>query len=164
MKGIDARYDGQHTSRNGNAVAGGVLTTAPTPAPAPVRGDKGKDVSSDMDSDDETLQVDHHNVDLENGDGNYDAGDSSANPRLLATGGPRSPTSASDTDDDNGSGKSTPARNRGKTVKRKSKNEKSTKQETVRWRDLPEKGQLTVLTLARLSEPLVQTSLQIHET
>ncbi|KJR86684.1 MFS transporter [Sporothrix schenckii 1099-18] len=165
MKGIDARYDGQHTSRNGNAVADGVLTTAPTPAPtpAPVRDDKGKDVSSDTDSDDDRLQVDHHNVDLENGDGNYDAGDSNANPRLLqATGGPRSPTSASDTDDDNGSGKCTPVRNRGRTVKRKPKNEKPTKQETVRWRDLPEKGQLTVLTFARLSEPLVQTSLQSY--
>jgi hypothetical protein len=32
----------------------------------------------------------------------------------------------------------------------------------VRWRDLPRKGQLTVLTLARLSEPLVQTSIQVR--
>ncbi len=31
----------------------------------------------------------------------------------------------------------------------------------VGWMDLPHKGQLTVLTLARLAEPLVQTSLQV---
>ncbi|KAK0616227.1 hypothetical protein B0T14DRAFT_242685 [Immersiella caudata] len=31
----------------------------------------------------------------------------------------------------------------------------------VSWRDLPRKDQLIVLTLARLSEPLVQTSLQV---
>lgn len=35
------------------------------------------------------------------------------------------------------------------------------RRETVAWKDLPRKGQLTVLTLARLSEPLVQTSLQV---
>ncbi len=35
------------------------------------------------------------------------------------------------------------------------------KHEVVGWMDLPRKGQLTVLTLARLSEPLVQTSLQV---
>ena len=33
--------------------------------------------------------------------------------------------------------------------------------QVVRWKDLPRKGQLTVLTLARLSEPLVQTSIQV---
>lgn len=33
--------------------------------------------------------------------------------------------------------------------------------ETVGWSDLPRKRQLIVLTLARLSEPLVQTSLQV---
>ncbi|KAK4654347.1 hypothetical protein QC762_403090 [Podospora pseudocomata] len=33
---------------------------------------------------------------------------------------------------------------------------------TVAWRDLPRKDQLTVITLARLSEPLVQTSLQSY--
>lgn len=32
----------------------------------------------------------------------------------------------------------------------------------VSWRDLPHKGQLVVITLARLSEPLVQTSLQSY--
>ncbi|KAI2624859.1 MFS general substrate transporter [Hypoxylon sp. NC1633] len=32
----------------------------------------------------------------------------------------------------------------------------------VAWRDLPKKTQLTVITLARLSEPLVQTSLQSY--
>ena len=32
---------------------------------------------------------------------------------------------------------------------------------TVRWKDLPRKDQLVVITLARLSEPLVQTSLQV---
>lgn len=31
----------------------------------------------------------------------------------------------------------------------------------VAWRDLPKKKQLVVITLARLSEPLVQTSLQV---
>ncbi|KAK3394865.1 hypothetical protein B0H63DRAFT_60622 [Podospora didyma] len=32
---------------------------------------------------------------------------------------------------------------------------------TVSWKDLPRKDQLVVITLARLSEPLVQTSLQV---
>ncbi len=32
---------------------------------------------------------------------------------------------------------------------------------TVSWKDLPRKDQLIVITLARLSEPLVQTSLQV---
>ena len=32
----------------------------------------------------------------------------------------------------------------------------------VQWRDLPNKGQLAILTLARLSEPLTQTSLQAY--
>ncbi|KAF2212278.1 hypothetical protein CERZMDRAFT_41483 [Cercospora zeae-maydis SCOH1-5] len=36
------------------------------------------------------------------------------------------------------------------------------KPEPVAWRDLPKKGQLTILTLARLSEPLTQTSLQSY--
>lgn len=31
----------------------------------------------------------------------------------------------------------------------------------IAWRDLPQKRQLTIITLARLSEPLVQTSLQV---
>lgn len=34
-------------------------------------------------------------------------------------------------------------------------------QEAVGWRDLPRRQQLIVITLARLSEPLVQTSLQV---
>lgn len=33
---------------------------------------------------------------------------------------------------------------------------------SVSWSDLPQKKQLIVITLARLSEPLVQTSLQVH--
>lgn len=33
---------------------------------------------------------------------------------------------------------------------------------TVAWRDLPQKPQLAIITLARLSEPLVQTSLQAY--
>lgn len=32
------------------------------------------------------------------------------------------------------------------------------------WRDLPNTGQLAVITLARLSEPLVQTSLQVSSS
>ena len=35
------------------------------------------------------------------------------------------------------------------------------KEEVVTWSSLPHKGQLAVLTMARLSEPLVQTSLQV---
>jgi hypothetical protein len=34
----------------------------------------------------------------------------------------------------------------------------------VAWRDLPRRDQLLILTLARLSEPLVQTSLQVGHT
>lgn len=34
--------------------------------------------------------------------------------------------------------------------------------ETVSWKDLPQKKQLVVITLTRLSEPLVQTSLQAY--
>ena len=33
----------------------------------------------------------------------------------------------------------------------------------ISWRDLPRKDQLVVITLARLSEPLVQTSLQVRQ-
>lgn len=33
--------------------------------------------------------------------------------------------------------------------------------EPVAWRDLPHRQQLVIITLARLSEPLVQTSLQV---
>lgn len=39
-------------------------------------------------------------------------------------------------------------------------NNKKKNEGPVGWRDLPRKGQLAVLTIARLSEPLVQTSLQ----
>jgi len=46
-------------------------------------------------------------------------------------------------------------------VGRPSEAEKS-KEELVTWRSLPHKGQLAVLTMARLSEPLVQTSLQVN--
>jgi hypothetical protein len=38
----------------------------------------------------------------------------------------------------------------------------SGKSKMVGWRDLPRKDQLVVITLARLSEPLVQTSLQVR--
>jgi hypothetical protein len=38
---------------------------------------------------------------------------------------------------------------------------KKQKQEPVTWRSLPHRRQLVILTLARLSEPLVQTSLQV---
>lgn len=36
------------------------------------------------------------------------------------------------------------------------------KEEEVTWRSLPHRKQLIILTLARLSEPLVQTSLQVR--
>ncbi|KAK5987279.1 Major facilitator superfamily multidrug transporter mfsB [Cladobotryum mycophilum] len=36
------------------------------------------------------------------------------------------------------------------------------KQEPVKWRDLPNKQQLAIITIARMSEPLVQTSLQSY--
>ncbi len=36
------------------------------------------------------------------------------------------------------------------------------KQKPVAWKDLPHKGQLAILTIARLSEPLTQTSLQAY--
>jgi hypothetical protein len=39
--------------------------------------------------------------------------------------------------------------------------EKKVKDEPVTWRSLPHRRQLVILTLARLSEPLVQTSLQV---
>lgn len=35
------------------------------------------------------------------------------------------------------------------------------KKEYVGWRDLPNKSQLAILTVARLAEPLVQTSLRV---
>lgn len=38
---------------------------------------------------------------------------------------------------------------------------KHKRSDAVGWRDLPRKRQLIVITLARLSEPLVQTSLQV---
>lgn len=38
------------------------------------------------------------------------------------------------------------------------------KNEPVTWRSLPHRRQLIILTLARLSEPLVQTSLQVSNT
>ena len=39
---------------------------------------------------------------------------------------------------------------------------KATSSGPVGWKDLPRKGQLVVITLARMSEPLVQTSLQSY--
>jgi hypothetical protein len=41
-------------------------------------------------------------------------------------------------------------------------NNRAAPRETVSWRDLPRKDQLCVITLARLSEPLVQTSIQSY--
>lgn len=38
------------------------------------------------------------------------------------------------------------------------------REEPVTWRSLPHRRQLIILTLARLSEPLVQTSLQVYPT
>ncbi len=38
------------------------------------------------------------------------------------------------------------------------------KEETVTWMSLPNKSQLAILTFARLSEPLVQTSLRVRTT
>lgn len=38
----------------------------------------------------------------------------------------------------------------------------TSKPQPVSWKDLPQKGQLAILTLARLSEPLTQTSLQSY--
>lgn len=40
---------------------------------------------------------------------------------------------------------------------------KAPRSKPVAWRDLPRRDQLLILTLARLSEPLVQTSLQVHD-
>lgn len=49
------------------------------------------------------------------------------------------------------------------SIKGQQKKKKEQKQkQTVRWRDLPRKGQLAILTLARLSEPVTQTSLQSY--
>ena len=73
------------------------------------------------------------------------------NQRLLTTDGPSGPPSK-------------PSHRKSIRTGDKSRTkdmEGNRKQETARWRDLPEKGQLVVLTLARLSEPLVQTSLQV---
>jgi hypothetical protein len=42
--------------------------------------------------------------------------------------------------------------------------ENEKKEEPVTWRSLPHRSQLIVLTLARLSEPLVGTSLQVVPT
>lgn len=39
--------------------------------------------------------------------------------------------------------------------------EEKLKEEDVTWMSLPHKSQLAVLTMARLSEPMVQTSLQV---
>lgn len=39
---------------------------------------------------------------------------------------------------------------------------KAAKAEVVGWMDLPHKRQLAILTLARLSEPLTQTSIQVR--
>ncbi|KAH8202958.1 hypothetical protein TruAng_002904 [Truncatella angustata] len=41
-------------------------------------------------------------------------------------------------------------------------NSKKEKQQVAAWKDLPKKKQLVVITMARLSEPLVQTSLQSY--
>lgn len=41
---------------------------------------------------------------------------------------------------------------------------KKQSKEPVAWKDLPRKKQLIIITLARMSEPLVQTSLQVCQT
>ena len=43
-----------------------------------------------------------------------------------------------------------------------SRSTKYNKEKSVRWRDLPRKSQLAMIVLARLSEPLTQTSLQAY--
>lgn len=48
------------------------------------------------------------------------------------------------------------------TTDPRKKKKKKLKNETVSWKDLPHKRQLFVITLTRLSEPLVQTSLQAY--
>lgn len=154
MRDTGTPYDGEHTSRGVAAGLDGAPATTRTTASGTARDDKGKDVSFDADSDDETLQIEYRNVDLEKGENDV-------SQRLLASGGPSTPESTSDSDNDASSRSSTPVGGRGKKNKKTSKEEEPKRQETVRWRDLPEKGQLTVLTLARLSEPLVQTSLQV---
>lgn len=50
------------------------------------------------------------------------------------------------------------ARDSGVSGGMRSENEK---EEEITWASLPHRGQLIVLTLSRLSEPLVQTSLQV---
>jgi hypothetical protein len=49
----------------------------------------------------------------------------------------------------------------GATQTRARHTEKKVSKKVVAWRDLPKKDQLLVITLARLSEPLTQTSLQV---
>lgn len=45
---------------------------------------------------------------------------------------------------------------------RRNRQKKNGNEGPVGWMSLPHKGQLAVLTIARLSEPLVQTSLQVN--
>lgn len=40
--------------------------------------------------------------------------------------------------------------------------ESSRSKKPVAWKDLPQKQQLAIITISRLSEPLVQTSLQVR--
>ncbi|ETS81438.1 hypothetical protein PFICI_06440 [Pestalotiopsis fici W106-1] len=54
------------------------------------------------------------------------------------------------------------ARSQGSSRSSTESNQKQQKLKVVAWRDLPKKNQLIVITLARLSEPLVQTSLQSY--
>ena len=163
MSGTGARKGQQQFGRDVDRAS--AASTRP-----PARDDKGKDVSFDAESDDETLQVaDYRHIDLEKGDEDEDEGDD-INQRLLAAGGPSTQASASasasasDSENDEiNKGRGPAVNNREKEKKQKASDKgKKEKRETVRWRDLPEKGQLTVLTLARLSEPLVQTSLQSY--
>ncbi|OAA61944.1 major facilitator superfamily transporter [Niveomyces insectorum RCEF 264] len=132
--------------------------------------DKGKETSfdgggdNDDDDDDDTL-AGSSQVDFEKGDKRFDDGNDGddgddVNRRLLA--GPSSPASGSASDDDDNDNDTTRKAKPPKRTSGKTKNNNNHRQEHVRWRDLPEKGQLTVLTLARLSEPLVQTSLQSY--
>ncbi len=128
--------------------------------------DAGKDASFEA-AGDEARQIDYRNIGLEKSDGDYedendDNDDDDVNKRLLSAGGPSSPsTSTLGSDNDDSREKKNKRISKAAKKASKSNGKGEVNRETVRWRDLPEKGQLTVLTLARLSEPLVQTSLQV---
>ena len=74
-------------------------------------------------------------------------------PRLLAPGEPASSS--------NGEEDQVAAAERGPRGVVKTLESEKPREEPVTWRSLPHRRQLIILTLARLSEPLVQTSLQV---